>query len=79
VSARERAALDFAERLAAAPTAIDDGFMAELRRLFTDAEVVELGLVAAAFTMLGRLHRAFGVAPMQPTTHTLLAEPPADA
>jgi hypothetical protein len=53
--------------------------MAELRRLFTDAEVVDLGLVDAAFTMLGRLHRAFGVTPMQPTTHALLAEPPAGA
>jgi hypothetical protein len=34
--------------------------------------VVELGLVAGAFIMLGRLHRAFGIAPMTAATHALL-------
>ena len=46
--------------------------MATLRGLFTDAEIVELGLVTAAFVMLGRLHRAFGIAPMPAATHALL-------
>jgi hypothetical protein len=51
---------------------IDDAFMAEMRERFTDAELVELGLVTAAFVMLGRLHRTFGVAPMGPGGHRVL-------
>ena len=45
--------------------------MAEMRRHFTDPELVELGLLTGAFLMLGRLHRAFGVADMPPETHRL--------
>jgi hypothetical protein len=37
---------------------------------------VELGLVTGAFIMLGRLHRAFGIAPMTPATHALLDSTP---
>ena len=48
--------------------------MARLRRVFSDAEVVELGLITAAFIMLGRLHRAFGVVPMGPDSHRVLAD-----
>jgi hypothetical protein len=48
--------------------------MAGMRALFSDAELVELGLAAGAFIALGRLHRAFGVAPMDPKTHAVLAE-----
>jgi alkylhydroperoxidase family enzyme len=69
---REAAALDFAERLAADHASLDDAAIAALRAHFTDAEVVELGLVAGAFLMLGRLHRAFGIAPMTAATHALL-------
>lgn len=71
----EAAALDFAERLAIDHTSIDAGVVAELGRHFSEAEVVELGLVTAAFLMLGRLHRAFGVAEMPAATHRLLDEP----
>ena len=66
--------MDFAERLATDHTAIDDAFMARMRAAFSDAELVELGLITAAFITLGRLHRAFGVAPMDPKTHAVLAE-----
>jgi len=45
--------------------------MAEMRRHFTDPEVVELGLITGAFLMLGRLHLAFGVADMPPEIHRL--------
>ena len=48
--------------------------MAQLRQVFSDPEVVELGLITAAFIMLGRLHRAFGVVPMGPHSHRVLAE-----
>jgi hypothetical protein len=46
--------------------------MAGLRPHFADDELVELGLATAAFVMLGRLHRAFGVAPMTPASHAVL-------
>lgn len=66
--------MGFAEHLATAHAAIDDAFMARMREAFSDAELVELGLITAAFITLGRLHRAFGVAPMDPKTHAVLAE-----
>lgn len=69
---RERAALRFAETLATSHTTIDDAFMTEMRRHYTDAELVELGLITGAFIMLGRLHRTFGVAPMGPRSHAVL-------
>jgi len=72
LSARERAALDFAERFATAHAAIDDGFMASLRTHFAEDELVELGLITGAFVMLGRLHRTFGVAPMTEASHAVL-------
>lgn len=71
----EAAALDFAERLAVDHISIDAAVIAGLRRHFTDAEVVELGLVTAAFVMLGRLHRAFGIAEMPAGTHRVLEQP----
>ena len=43
--------------------------MENLRVSFTDAEIIELGLVTGAFISLGRLHRAFGVAPMEDGAH----------
>ena len=46
--------------------------MARLRRSFSEAELVELGLVTAAFVMLGRLHKTFGIAPMRPQSHAVL-------
>ena len=48
--------------------------MAQMRRHFTDPELVELGLITGAFLMLGRLHLAFGVANMPPETHRVLRE-----
>lgn len=46
--------------------------MTRMRAHFTDAELVELGLITGAFIMLGRLHRTFGVAPMGPRSHAVL-------
>jgi hypothetical protein len=50
--------------------------MTRLRARFIDAEIIELGLITGAFIMLGRLHRAFGVAPMGADSHRVLAEGP---
>jgi alkylhydroperoxidase family enzyme len=70
---RERAALEFAEALAAARPSVDDALMARLRSVFTDAEIVELGFAAGGFLMWGRLHRAFDIPPSGPCYHALLA------
>ena len=51
-----------------------DAFMAGMRERFSDPELVELGLITAAFVMLGRLHKTFGVAPMGPNSHAVLRE-----
>jgi hypothetical protein len=53
---------------------MDDAFMAGMRERFSDPELVELGLITAAFVMLGRLHKAFGIAPMGPNSHAVLRE-----
>jgi len=66
---REAAALDFAERFAVAHDSLDDEFMAGMRAHFTDAEIIELGLVTGAFLALGRLHRALDIAPMEDGAH----------
>jgi alkylhydroperoxidase family enzyme len=77
LSQRESLALDFAVRLATEYDSIDDASIEGLSREFTPAEIIELGLVIGAFIMLGRLHRAFGIAPMTAATHAALegAEP----
>lgn len=66
---RETAALDFAERFAIAHDSMDDEFMMGMRAHFTDAEIIELGLVTGAFLALGRLHRALDIAPMEDGAH----------
>ena len=68
-SHREAAALDFAERMAEAHDTMDDAFMKNLRACFSDAEIIELGLVTGAFIALGRLHRALDIAPMEDGAH----------
>ena len=70
---REALAVEFAIRLATAHESIGNSFMALLGDTFTAEEIVELGLVIGAFIMLGRLHRAFGIAPMSEATHAALA------
>jgi alkylhydroperoxidase family enzyme len=74
-TAQAHAALGFAARLATAPSTLDGACMTEMRRHFTDPELVELGLITGAFLLLGRLHLAFGVAAMPPATHGVLHPP----
>jgi alkylhydroperoxidase family enzyme len=61
---RERAALRFAELMAVDHHKVDDAAFAELRRHFTEAEVVELGVAAALNLGLGRLTAILGVEPV---------------
>tara|TARA_Y100001934_G_C12368591_1_gene784987 strand:+ start:328 stop:516 length:189 start_codon:yes stop_codon:yes gene_type:complete len=55
--------------MAVAHDTIEDEFMRKLRECFTDAEIIELGLITGAFISLGRLHRALDVASMEDGAH----------
>jgi alkylhydroperoxidase family enzyme len=52
---REKLALRFAERMALQHQQIDNAFFADLRREFSDAEIIELGLLTGLFIGYGRL------------------------
>jgi len=55
LTAAEKSALRFAELLATDHLAIDDSVYADLRRHFTEAQLVELGTAAALNVGMGRL------------------------
>jgi len=52
---RERLALRFATLMAQDHHKLDDGLFGELRALFTEPEIIELGLVTGQFIGFGRL------------------------
>ena len=54
-SAREKLALQFAERMALDHHRIDDDFFRSLHHEFTTAEILELGLLTGLFIGYGRL------------------------
>jgi alkylhydroperoxidase family enzyme len=56
----EKAAVRFAELLALNHQAIDDGVLGELRRHFSEEQILEIGWAAAAFIGFGRLIHVFG-------------------
>lgn len=61
---RERVALRFAELLAVDHHKIDDALFDELRRHFTDGQIIELGVSAALNLGLGRLNAVLGIEPV---------------
>ena len=63
-SARDRAALRFAELMASDHHKVDDAVFAELRRHFSEAQIVELGVWTATFTGFGRLNVILGIDPV---------------
>ena len=63
-SPRERAALTFAELMATDHLKIDDTVFAGLRRHFSEAEIVELGVSTALFVGLGRFNAVVGIDPV---------------
>lgn len=63
-SPRERAALTFAELMATDHLKIDDAVFAELRRHFSEPEIVELGVSTALFVGLGRFNAVIGIDPV---------------
>ena len=60
---RERAALVFADLMATDHLKIDDAMVAELRRHFSEAEMVELGVSTSLFVGLGRFNAVLGIEP----------------
>jgi hypothetical protein len=56
---REKAALAWAEAMTLNTAKRDDAVWGELRRLFTEAEIVEISLAAGMFAMINRLNDSF--------------------
>ena len=52
---REKLAIRFAERMAADHQNVDDELFRELRREFSDPEILELGMITGQFIGYGRL------------------------
>lgn len=61
---RERAAVRFAEKLAVDHHKVDDAFWSELRRHFSEAEVIELVLHTTLCLGLGRFNEIIGLDPV---------------
>ena len=60
---RERAALHFAEKMAIDHHKIDDTQWAEVRRHFSEAEIVELAAHTTLFIGFGRFNEIVGIDP----------------
>jgi alkylhydroperoxidase family enzyme len=58
---REGLAAEFAQRFATDHLNIDDAFWARLHAVFTDDELVQLGLCVGSWLAFGRLNRVFDV------------------
>ncbi len=63
LSPRERAAIRFAEKLAVDHHKVDDALWSELRRHFSEAEIVELVAHATLYIGFGRFNEIVGVEP----------------
>jgi alkylhydroperoxidase family enzyme len=63
LTARERAGLRFAEKLAVDHRKVDDAFWSELRRHFSEAEIVELVAHATLYMGFGRFNEIIGIDP----------------
>ena len=63
LSARERAAIRFAEKLAVDHQKVDDAQWAELRGHFSDAEIIELVAHTTLYIGLGRFNEIVGLDP----------------
>ena len=63
LSPRERTAIRFAEKLAIDHHKIDDAFWVELRRNFSEAEIIELTAHTTLYIGFGRLNAILGIDP----------------
>ena len=62
-SSREAKALEYAELLAVAHHSIDDDFFAQLKTEFSDAEILELGMMIGQYIGFGRLLKVLDLEP----------------
>jgi alkylhydroperoxidase family enzyme len=60
---RERAAIRFAERFTVDHLKIDDAFWSELRRHFSEAEIIELVAHTTLYIGFGRFNAILGLEP----------------
>jgi alkylhydroperoxidase family enzyme len=60
-TAREKLAIEYAERFVLDHLAIDDVFFARLRTAFADDEVLDLTICISTFLALGRLLQVLGI------------------
>ena len=60
---RERAGIRFAEKLAVDHQKVDDALWSEMRRHFTEAEIVELVAHATLYIGFGRFNEIVGIEP----------------
>ena len=63
ISARERAAIRYAEKLAIDHHNVDDALWSELRRHFSEAEIIELTVHVTLYIGLGRFNEVIGLDP----------------
>jgi alkylhydroperoxidase family enzyme len=62
-TARERAALEYAERITRDDLPVTDACMARVREHFSEAEVVELSFIVGFQTFASKFAKAFHIAP----------------
>ncbi len=62
-TAREGLALLYAEKLAVDHHTVDDGFFDTLRTEFSDAEILELGMMIGQYIGFGRLLKVLDLEP----------------
>ena len=60
---REALALEYAERLAVDHHNIDDAFFTRLHEIFSDAEILELGMMIGQYIGFGRLLKVLDLEP----------------
>jgi alkylhydroperoxidase family enzyme len=62
-TARERAALEFSERITRDDRDVSDACLAELREHFTEAEILELTFIVGYQTFASKFAKAFRIPP----------------
>lgn len=65
----ELAALEFSERMTKGSGEVEPTLLRELRSYYSEAEIVEITLVAGLFAYFNRVNNALGVEPTAPSPY----------
>lgn len=76
LSEREKLAIDYGERLATRHLTLDDAYHDRLRELFTEPEIVELGMFCALCVGFGRLGASWDMVEELPASFQKRGEAP---